>query len=97
GQVSVELATILGMGIAGIFWLAGLSFSNKRNADDIKEIKETNKLFAHCDEFKSFKERVEKDIDILHDKHKDLATELRKDMNEVKTTLARIEERLCRT
>lgn len=94
--VSMELTSILVLAVTSIFWLAGLSFSNGRNKDEIKELKEENKKFAHCDEFKDFKKRVEKDVDILHLKHNDLSTEIRKDMSDVKTTLARIEERLCR-
>jgi hypothetical protein len=92
--VSIELTAILVIAFSGIFWLAGLSYANKRNGDDITEIKEAQKHFAHCEEFQDLKKRVEKDIDLLHDKHNALAVEIRRDMGEMKTTLARIEERL---
>jgi len=95
-SLSVELSAVLVLGVGAIFWLAGLSFGLKRQEKDIGKIEENLKLFAHCDDFKTLKERVEKDVDNLHSKFNELAMEIRKDMSDVKTTLARIEERMFR-
>jgi len=79
-NISIELTAILLMAVGGVFWLAGLSFSNNRNTEDIKDLKRQH----------------EKDVDILHLKHSSLADELRDALGDMKTSLARIEERLFR-
>ena len=76
--MSIELTSIIIMAVGFTFWLAGLSFQNKRNADEIRELKMDHKGFG----------------DQIREEMKSFRIEMGKALHSINSSLFRLEGRL---
>jgi hypothetical protein len=90
-NISIELTAIICMSVAGIFWLAGLSFATNRNKEDLQAL-----VLKQQRDNDALVLKLEKEVSAITLKHEGLDvkfTEIWKELTKIGNLLARMEER----